>query len=235
MGRLVGSASFFKPGPPSLVGKASRSLTDFILRNAKGKVLDLGGGRGAYSVELKRKGFDVTLGEIDQECILSARAEGLEVIDTSRTRLEDLQGGFDTVMMLEVLEHVEDYESFLGKALGCARKRFLLTVPCNDDFEELFQSGLSYNHIAVSDHVNQFTSRDLSEMLDRTGCSYELQRGDFLFEQAILRFAIHKIKSNPLGAVVSFLLRAYCKLGLAPKIFPSRIFVVVDKETPRER
>jgi hypothetical protein len=162
-------------------------VTSFILGNATGKVLDLGGGRGAYSVELKRGGFDVTLGEIDQECLVAAKAEGLEVIDTSRTSLDELQGGFDTVMMLEVLEHIENYEEFLGKALGCARKRFLLTVPCNDDFEELFESGLSYNHIAVSDHLNQFTSRDLSELLDRTGYSYVLERGDFLFQQASTR------------------------------------------------
>lgn len=230
MGRLIGTASFFRPGPPSLVGKASPTLVDFVLEHATGSVLDLGGGRGAYSVELMKRGFDVTLGEIDPACLESAKGEGLKVIDTTRTPLEQLRGAFDTVTLLEVLEHVEDYERFLGEALACARKRLILTVPCNDDFEELFESALTYNHIAVSDHVNQFTSRDLSECLDRTGFRYTLERGDFLFEQSILRFAIRKLKSGLLGNLISLALRVYCKLGLAPKLFPTRIFVVVDKE-----
>ncbi|HQF53834.1 MAG TPA: class I SAM-dependent methyltransferase [Fibrobacteria bacterium] len=230
MGQLIGRASFFVPGPPAEIGQASSSLMKFVAENAVGSIFDLGGGKGAYSMELKKAGFDVTLGEIDPIALKSAKDHGLTAVDTTETSLDQLQGGFDTVLLLEVLEHVEDFDAFLAKAFACARKRLLLTVPCNDDFEELFQLGLSYNHIAVTDHVNHFTSYTLFAALEKLGCKFQIEKGDFLFKHAFLSLVIQKIRSSLLGWFVSWALRAYYRIGNPPRLFPSRFFVVVWKD-----
>jgi hypothetical protein len=229
MGRLVGSSSFFKPGPPAPIGFASESIMTFLNKNVEGKILDLGGGRGAYSFELQQKGFDVTLGEIDKECIKSVRDAGLKAIDLTQTSLDDLKEQFDTVMLLEVLEHIPDYREFLQKALACSRSKVILTVPCNDDFEELFRLGLTYNHIAVSDHVNHFSSRDMKDFLEDTGMQFNIERGDFLFSSSIAPLVVTKLKRHPLGIFIAVPLKILWKFGWLPKLFPSRLFIVIKK------
>lgn len=230
MGRLIGKASFFVPGPPAEIGQASSSLLGFVAKYAIGNIFDLGGGKGAYSLELKKRGFDVTLGEIDPVALKSARDNGLTVVDTTATSLEQLQGKFDTVLLLEVLEHVEDFEAFLASAFACARRRLLLTVPCNDDFDELFRLGLSYNHIAVTDHINHFTSATLSTALEKLSVRFYIEKGDFIFSHAFVNLVIRKIRGSFLGWLVSWALRVYCRVGSLPQLFPSRLFVVVWKD-----
>jgi SAM-dependent methyltransferase len=230
MGKLIGSAPFLVPGPPAEIGHASPSLLEFVSKNTTGTVFDLGGGKGAYSLELKRMGFDVTLGEIDPRALESASSHGLTVVDTAETSLDSLQGKFDTVLLLEVLEHVEDFDKFLESAWACARKKLLITVPCNDDFEELFQLGLSYNHIAVSDHVNHFTSGTLSASLEKLGGNFRIEKGDYLFRHAFLSPVIKKIRGSLFGSVVSLALRVYGRICKLPEAFPSRFFVVVWKD-----
>jgi hypothetical protein len=229
MGFLVGSSPFFRPGPPARIGEGSKSVLDFLYQNVEGKVLDLGGGQGAYALELLKKGMDVTLGEIDLQCITSASALGLKTIDTNKVSLHEIEGKFDTVVLLEVLEHVTEYQEFLNNALACAKVKLILTVPCNDDFEEIFRANLTYNHIAVSDHVNQFTSGDLNLLLEKTGFNYSLTKGDFLLGGSIIPLVYNKLKRHPLGIFLAIPLKIFCRMGWVPDLFPSRFFVVISK------
>ena len=230
MGRLIGTSPFFKPGPPAQVGHGSESVTAFLLEQAEGTVLDLGGGRGAYAYELMKRGADVTVGEIDPVCLQAAAEAGMKTLDLTRTEWSALKDGFDTVAMFDVLEHIPDYEAFLGHALACARKKIVLTVPCNDDFEELFRVNLTYNHIAVSDHINQFTSGDMRALLERTGLEFEIRKGDFLLRSSIVPLVYGKLRRNPIGFFLAVPLKLLCVLGWVPDRFPSRLFVMIKKQ-----
>lgn len=215
------------PGPPARPGEAHKPIVDFLLREVRGKsVLDIGGGRGAYSQELVKAGFDAVVADINPESLKVAEANGLS------TRLLKVgesvgEGVVDTVMLIEVLEHVPDPKAFLQSAVAAARKRVLFTLPCTDDFETLFALGLSYAHIAVSDHLWHFSYREMKEMLDSLGRPYRLEMGDFLFPH----MSMESLRSNmkgPLGFFSLLPVRIANRLGLVPKKYPSRFYGVID-------
>jgi SAM-dependent methyltransferase len=230
MAQLVGSSPFFVPGPPAEIGHPSTSVADFLLKNARGRVLDIGGGNGAYSFELKKRGFSVTVAEVNPDALAAAAAAGLDVIDMKRTQWSELEGRFYTVLLIEVLEHISDYVEFLSHAFACASSRLLLTVPCNDDFPSLFAVNLTYNHIAVSDHVNHFTSADLCTLFDGLRCKYSLERGDPLFPWAFLSLMREQFRHRPLVYSLVLPLRILNKLRLIPRSYPTRCFVVASRE-----
>ena len=148
MSQLRSSSPFFNPGPPAQVGQADAEIMAFLKDRVEGDILDMGGGRGAYAHALRENGYRITVAEKDPACLDEVQKLEIPVVNMNTKSWEDLKGAFDTVILIEVLEHVENPLEFLGNVLSCARKKVLLTVPCNDDFEELFRLGLTYNHIA---------------------------------------------------------------------------------------
>lgn len=80
------------------------------------KVIDVGCGTGFGTLELSRYADDVTGVDIDKECIWFAKATipGIrwEWADVSRT-LHYIGNDFDAVLMIEVLEHVSDWQEAL--------------------------------------------------------------------------------------------------------------------------
>jgi hypothetical protein len=232
LGKLQGESPFFRPGPPAEIGQASSTVVAFLkgnLQGASGRILDLGGGRGAYAAVLRESGLDVVLAEKDPECVAAAARNGIPAIDMAKTAWSDLAGGFDTVMMVEVLEHVEEWREFLEQALACCRKRLLITVPCNDDFEALFRYNLTYNHIAVSDHVNHFTSAGLEEFFRSKGWSFRITLGDQLWPFALLPMLSAWLGKSFAGKLALLPLRVANKAGLLPRLFPTRMFIRIDK------
>ena len=113
MGKLQGQSSFFKPGPPANPGDAYKPIVDFLLREIRGKsVLDVGGGEGAYSLELSRAGYDTVVADINPESLKAAAANGLKTRFLQQDELLG-DGVADTVLLIEVLEHVQDPKAFL--------------------------------------------------------------------------------------------------------------------------
>ncbi len=224
MGTLRGSSPFFVPGPPAPANQPYGKILDFLATRVVGQILDIGGGLGAYSLALRDRGFNVTLAELDPECLASAKRSGLPVLDMRQTHMEDLKGKFDTIILVEVLEHVENPEKFLKDAAACARKKLLMTVPMVDDFLILFNSGLTYNHIAVEDHLHHFTRNDIESMLKGIGGRNTISTGDHLFPQLILSLLYKKMWSNWKGKIALSSVRFFEKRGWLPELFPTRIF-----------
>ena len=87
-------------------------------RPLEGKsALDVGCGAGLLAEPLARLGAKVTGVDASEELIAVAKAHaeasGLE-IDYRAAAVEDLDGGFDLVTSLEVVEHVAEPRSFVG-------------------------------------------------------------------------------------------------------------------------
>ena len=227
MGKLQGESSFFRPGPPAKPGEAYKPIVDFLLREIKGRsVMDLGGGEGAYSLELSRAGFDVVVADINPESLKVAAENGLN------TRVlqpgEPLgEGVADTVMLIEVLEHVPDPKVFLQSAMVASRKRVVFTLPCTEDFDSLFKLGLSYAHVAVSDHMWHFSLQEMKQMLDSLGKPYTLRVGDFLFPHVSMALMREHFRGS-LGFMATLPVRIANRLGLVPKRIPSRFYGYID-------
>lgn len=224
MAKLRGESSFFRAGPPSEPGKPDPEVLAFLLAGTRGEVLDVGGGRGAYALALKSMGFSVTLAEVDRECLAEARQMGLPVIDMNITPWQELYGKFDTVTMVEVLEHVEDPEEFVSQASRCARGPLLVTVPANDAFEFLFRWGLTFNHVAVSDHLHHFTTADLEALMRRAGRPPTVKTGAFLFPDPLIGMFNELLRGHIFGRVALYPLRLLRRAGLLPRALPARLF-----------
>lgn len=230
MGKLNSTSVFFKKGTPALIGEASPSVLQFMGEHASGHILDLGGGQGAYAYELMKREYAVVLGEIDADSITVAEKNGIPTLDMNQIKLDELKNKFDTIAMIEVLEHVTEYRDFLFSAFRNSKSKVIFTVPCNDDFLELFGFGLTYNHIAVSDHVNQFTSTDIERLLADLPCTYTIKKGDYLFPSTILPLIRKKMMDSFWGKLSLLPVRLANKFGLLPKFFPTRLFVVLEKK-----
>lgn len=229
MGKLQGNGSFFVPGPPAKPGNAYQPIVKFILESVKGNsILDLGGGEGAYSLELKNAGYDVVVADIYSESLSIAEKHGLKtMLITQEDSLEENVA--DNVIMIEVLEHVPDPKDFMKSAIKAAKKRVIFTLPCTNDFKLLFDVGLSYNHIAVSDHLWHYSYDELKFVLDSLGVNYKISMGDYLFPKAIINI-LRKCCPNIL--VFKFLkwsLLIFNKLGLISKQVPSRFYGIIEK------
>jgi len=109
------------------VPRAEPSQRDMFLRELKranahppGRLLEIGFGKGEMLLEAKEAGFDVVGVEIILELVHRVKEAGMEAVladlSDSECELEALAGGFDVVVALDVLEHLDVNASkiFLG-------------------------------------------------------------------------------------------------------------------------
>lgn len=226
MPRLDSQASFFAPGPPSPPGSAHPPIMEFLLREGEGTILDLGGGLGAYAQELIAHGRTVVLAEIAQSGLQSAAAMGIPAIDMNAPDAwERIEGKFDTIQMVEVLEHLDDPACFLGKVLAAARRRVLLTVPCSNDFRELLDMSLTYGHIGVEDHRWHFTDAEVLALFP-PGWKVRVELADHLGPSIWLSGLRRSCSSLLLWKALNLLvIQPMVRLGIFRKRYPTRMMV----------
>ncbi len=142
-------------------------LLEFARNNAGHKLLDVGCATGEYAKELKRLGFDVVGVDINPEYVKQAMDNGVEsyAIEGQSLTQKFPEKYFDTVLLFEVLEHVDRPGEILEQVKKVAKKNILITVPNCTGYSELKRYGLTFEHMLEQDHVNFFTKDDLSELL----------------------------------------------------------------------
>ena len=130
-----------------------------------GPFLEIGCGKGDVSAHLARKGWQGTAIDFSDAAIGEARATLAEFpgVVVKKQALSDVTGSWDTILMWDVLEHIEDDAGALRIVLRLLNPggRLLLAVPSNprewrwdDDF---------YGHF------RRYTVDDLSARLARAG------------------------------------------------------------------
>jgi SAM-dependent methyltransferase len=98
-------------------------LVRFARRYAGESVLDLGCGYGAYGKELAGQGLKTFGCDINQEYLREAVRQGFPVAAVDSV-LPFADRSVDTVMLLEVIEHVPNLQPLLEEAFRvCAAKR----------------------------------------------------------------------------------------------------------------
>ena len=154
--------TFYRDTEP--MDQVDDAVVDFVAEHAGRTVLDLGCGIGGYSRALADRGFTMTALDVVPEYVERARSIGVdaELYDGDRLPLED--GSVDTVILLEVLEHLEDPAALLREARRVARGNVLVTTPnCTQDFGEV---PVEFSHMLDVDHRQFFTESSLRGLLD---------------------------------------------------------------------
>jgi len=171
---------FYHPGVPAVPGQHYGAFVRFARRHAGSPVLDLGCGFGAYSGALIKEGLRCFGCDINLEYLRKAGATGLPVAKVDST-LPFSDKSFDTVLVLEVLEHVADIEKILSEAFRVARKKVLITVPNSEDIEQMKANDVTYAHMLSSDHLHFFDPASLEALLRRYCENVSIERSDPIY------------------------------------------------------
>lgn len=105
---------------------------DMVAQYLEGTILDLGCGLGYIANRTKEEyvGFDFSTEAIDRANEMCENLRAQFKLGYIEHLPHDL-GRFDTVLLLEVLEHVADPPFIFKVAMQHARKRVIVTVPRN--------------------------------------------------------------------------------------------------------
>jgi 2-polyprenyl-3-methyl-5-hydroxy-6-metoxy-1,4-benzoquinol methylase len=155
---------------------ASNDLLGFVLENAGNDILDVGCATGDYCVKLKKLGFNCTGIDINKKYVEKAIENKIESYLMSADDLKFPDNSFDTILLFEVLEHVENPSRVIEEVKRVAKKNILITVPNNTEFYELRKYGLTYEHMLEKDHINFFTKKDLENMLSTYFKEFEVEK-----------------------------------------------------------
>jgi len=150
---------------PKEAGYASSRLVDFAIQHAGKRILDVGCATGEYCRILNKQGFECVGVDMNPEYVANARASGVEAYCMDAESLKFADNSFDTVILFEVLEHLNNPDCVLKEVKRVARKNILVTVPNCSDFYKLRDKGLTYEHMLEMDHELFFTREDLEELL----------------------------------------------------------------------
>jgi 2-polyprenyl-3-methyl-5-hydroxy-6-metoxy-1,4-benzoquinol methylase len=148
-----------------------------------GSVLDIGCGAGAVGPGLRAAGAERLTGiEMEPGAAEQARAVYDEVVvGTVEEALPALQGPFDTVLCLDVLEHLVDPAAVLRSLHGVTAPNGWLQVSVPNARhvslmrDLIFRGTFGYTEWGHRDstHLRWFTRRDMVELLRSTGWSVE--------------------------------------------------------------
>jgi 2-polyprenyl-3-methyl-5-hydroxy-6-metoxy-1,4-benzoquinol methylase len=167
---------------------------DFCRKRSGRRILDFGCATGNYCLRLKELGFECVGADINEVYIKSAQQKGVEAY-LIKDVLPFEDKSFDTVIMFELLEHVQDLDVVLKEAKRVARKNILLSVPNNTQFYLLKSLRLTYEHMLALDHAYFFTKQSLSVLLGKYFSKFYVLEAEPIFTQGLLPWYIRKAVS----------------------------------------
>jgi SAM-dependent methyltransferase len=154
---------------------ASRELIRFCRRFAGHRILDLGCATGDYCLELSRLGYECVGADVNTAYAAAAGRKGVNAVVTG-AELPFGDDSFDTVILFEVLEHVQDPGRVLREAKRVSAGNILITVPDCGGLPALRSCKLICEHCLELDHVNFFTEADLKTLLAAHFATFTAER-----------------------------------------------------------
>jgi 2-polyprenyl-3-methyl-5-hydroxy-6-metoxy-1,4-benzoquinol methylase len=144
-----------------------------------GSVLDVGCGSGGVGAGLRRAGATELTGiEVVPEQAELARAVYDHVVAAPvEQALEELEGPFDTILCLDVLEHLVDPERVMSdlRRLAAPGARLQVSIPNARHVslmkDLIFKGTFGYTEWGHRDrtHLRWFTKRDIADAMERNG------------------------------------------------------------------
>src|SRR5215213_1220437 len=141
-----------------------------------GRVLDVGAGFGFFLAALEKAGYEAHGMEISSHAVAEAR---------KRTRAEVVEQGaeapfpypddrFDAITLLDVIEHLKDYDATLASCRRCLKpggKLFVITLNAHSIARPLL--GKRWSWYQDSTHIHMFTPKMLRDGLAGAGLRIE--------------------------------------------------------------
>jgi len=177
---------------------ASPALIKFVLKRSGKKILDVGCATGNYCLQLTQKGFKCVGVDTNLKYIEKAISKGIIACVMNALSLGFKDKSFDTVLLFEILEHVENPEKILKEVARIAKKNILITVPNNTQLKKLSLFGLTFEHLLDEDHIIFFTKQSLEELLKKHFYQYKITEKEPLiivpFWLKKITLILHKLK-----------------------------------------
>ena len=139
-----------------------------LKKYAVGKCLDIGFGSGVYTKYLKTLGHEVVGVDNESEFVRQAKKTypGIKFIHGSVSKLPFQENEFDTIILFDVLEHVDEKSAL--KEIARVGKRMIITVP-HQNQKILLKYGLAHAHNLDKTHLRNYTVKSLKNILLITG------------------------------------------------------------------
>jgi 2-polyprenyl-3-methyl-5-hydroxy-6-metoxy-1,4-benzoquinol methylase len=204
----------------------------------RGRLLDVGAGKGRFSVAFARAGFDVTALEPDPA--YAERLRNLPHVGVVESTFEAWEPGrppeplFDVVNMGQVLEHVHSPSLWVSKASRLLKPGGVLAV-ATPNFGSLLTLILRKRegHICPPEHVNFYTRDAIRKLISRAGLAVIRGRTRSLITVrlcvAAVRERIRWARSRPVAEIaghavwISLLLADCCGRGRYFHIYSRRV------------
>jgi len=188
-------------------------LDETSLKPLEGKTaLDVGCGAGLLAEPLARLGAKVTAVDAAPELIEAARAHAEAqgpVIDYRAAAVEQIEGQFDLVTAMEVIEHVADPASFLGAIAArlAPDGLLILSTPNKTALSKLLMVGAAeafgavpkgthdFDKFIAPDRMRQLLSDAGLKCLDVEGIAWSPTRGLHLSEDLRLTYLVTATKA----------------------------------------
>ncbi|MEK7607791.1 MAG: methionine biosynthesis protein MetW [Patescibacteria group bacterium] len=182
--------------------KATLSMID------SGTVLDLGSGDGLLLVLLHERGVIGKGFDLSEEGVIKANKKGLDtkVFDFSSNKLPFPDNSFDTVVMLDILEHLYDPQFLLSEARRVSRKNIIVGVPNFSSLPARLQTLIGHvpeNNQPKKGHVYWFNLPVLLTFFSRTGLSLVKLQSNTVFESIPLVSTITKFLARAMPNLFS--------------------------------
>ncbi|MBF0101820.1 MAG: class I SAM-dependent methyltransferase [Desulfobacterales bacterium] len=152
-------------GPPN--STPHEETLNLIKTYAGSPILDVGCGIGAYIKALNDCGYPTCGIESNAAYVDQALSNNLDVRLYSGKTLPFSSNTFDTVMAIEVLEHVDSWENLLNEMIRVAKRRVLVTTPNIGVLSEMHRYGVVPWHILESTHYHFFTAEIWRHVIHR--------------------------------------------------------------------
>lgn len=189
IGRVLHRHDIYGTGPP--VDAFSGEILEFVAANTGASILDVGCGIGPYVEQLTLLGRHCVGVDLDAGAVDGAKRLGRDVRLMSAYDLDFPDDAFDSVILVEALEHLDDYEAALAEAARVARKTIVVTVPDISVIPAMSKRLVVPWHLLEATHVNFFTPETLRKTLLRYAASCESTRLGAFFEVDGLTLHMH--------------------------------------------
>jgi ubiquinone/menaquinone biosynthesis C-methylase UbiE len=164
-GRILRREDIYTSGDP--VDMVSEEIVEFAAANTGPSILDVGCGLGPYVERLSGMGRTCVGVDTDAAIVARARELGRDVREMSAYGLEFEDASFDSVIMVETLEHLDQPEAALEEAFRVATRSVVVTVPDISVLPLMSTRHLAPWHMLEGTHLNFFTPALLKKTLLR--------------------------------------------------------------------
>lgn len=152
---------------------------------------DIGGGNGYTTGQMASEGYPMALLEPSPAACQNAKKRGLQVICGTLEQKTVINDSLEQLLLLDVLEHIEDDESFL-RTMYCkltSGGRVLLTVPA---FQQLWSS-----EDDEARHYRRYRLENLKNVAQKAG--FEVVYSNYFFEFLFFPILFVRVGLEKLG------------------------------------